>query len=74
MSKDLYQSIQPHFPSYQSDTIDSFTPLFIDLLRRTGENVIYTDQPQKRQNMGVGLFYTRTPKDDGRIISVREDD
>lgn len=24
--------------------------------------------------MGVGLFYTRTPKDDGRIISVREDD
>ncbi|WP_281433049.1 hypothetical protein [Bartonella raoultii] len=36
--------------------------------------MIYTDQPQKQQNMGVGLFYTRTPKNDGRIVSVRQDD
>ncbi len=36
--------------------------------------MIYTDQSQKQQNMGVGLFYTRTPKKDGRIVSVRQDD
>ncbi|WP_144751363.1 hypothetical protein [Bartonella saheliensis] len=54
----------------KNNTADNFTPLFIDLLRRTGYNVIYTDQPQKQKNMGVNLFYRLTPQNDGRIISV----
>ncbi|ATP12925.1 hypothetical protein BHOIPH791_09890 [Bartonella henselae] len=41
----------------KNDTADNFTPLFINLLQRTGYNVIYTDQPQKQQNIGVNLNY-----------------
>ncbi|GAA5095674.1 hypothetical protein [Bartonella acomydis] len=58
----------------KSNTADNFTPLFVDLLRRTGYKVIDTDQPQKQKNMGVALFYTLTPKADGRIISVLQYD
>ncbi|WP_017196071.1 hypothetical protein [Bartonella birtlesii] len=49
---------------------DNFTPLFVDLLKRAGYRVIYTDQPQKQQNMGVSLLYRLTPQNDGRIMSV----
>ncbi|EJF78463.1 hypothetical protein MCO_00647 [Bartonella sp. DB5-6] len=53
----------------KNNTADNFTPLFIDLLRRNGYNVIYTDQPQKQQNMGVTLTYRIAPMDKG-IMSV----
>ncbi|MCZ2157980.1 hypothetical protein NPX99_01570 [Bartonella sp. 220] len=42
----------------KNDTADNFTPLFINLLRQNGYNVIYTDQPQKQKNMGVNLSYS----------------
>ncbi|VEJ44436.1 conjugal transfer protein TrbH [Bartonella vinsonii] len=41
----------------KNDTVDNFTPLFINLLRQNEYNVIYTDQPQKQKNMGVNLSY-----------------
>ncbi|WP_156851196.1 hypothetical protein [Bartonella refiksaydamii] len=54
----------------KNNTEDNFTPLFVTLLRHKGYNVIYTDQPKKQRNMGVNLFYTLTPKDGGRVVSV----
>ncbi|EJF97733.1 hypothetical protein LBE40_08290 [Bartonella taylorii] len=53
----------------KNNTEDNFTPLFVSLLRRNGYSVIYTDQPQKQQNMGVTLTYRITPMDKG-IMSV----
>lgn len=58
----------------KNNTADNFTPLFINLLRKNGYRVIYRDQPQKQQNMGVNLVYTLTPKDNGRISSVLQYD
>ncbi|WP_375643256.1 MULTISPECIES: hypothetical protein [unclassified Bartonella] len=53
----------------KNNTADSFTPLFINLLRRNGYNVIYTDQPQKQQNMGVNLSY-RIRLNSSTIVSL----
>ncbi|WP_139412460.1 hypothetical protein [Bartonella mastomydis] len=53
----------------KNDTADNFTPLFIDLLQRNGYRVIYTDQPQKQQNMGVNLIY-RIRLNSTTIVSV----
>ncbi|EJF79857.1 conjugal transfer protein TrbH [Candidatus Bartonella washoeensis] len=58
----------------KNNTADNFTPLFINLLRKNGYRVIYRDQPQKQQNMGVNLVYILTPKDNGRIGSVLQYD
>ncbi|GAA5110298.1 hypothetical protein [Bartonella jaculi] len=58
----------------KNNTADNFTPLFVNLLRQKGYHVIYTDQPQKQQNIGMNLIYRLTPKDDGRIISVLQYD
>ncbi|WP_317993884.1 hypothetical protein [Bartonella gliris] len=58
----------------KNSTEDNFTPLFVNLLRRNGYHVIYTDQPQKQQNTGVHLIYRLTPKNDGRIISILQYD
>lgn len=53
----------------QNNTADNFTPLFIKLLRQNGYNVIYTDQPQKQQNMGVYLSY-RIQLNNRAIVTV----
>ncbi|WP_273758229.1 hypothetical protein [Bartonella sp. AU55XJBT] len=53
----------------KNNTVDSFTPLFINLLQRNGYNVIYTDQPQKQQNMGVNLSY-RIRLNSSTIVSL----
>ncbi|WP_375674819.1 hypothetical protein [Bartonella sp. AP9QHHD] len=53
----------------KNNTADNFTPLFINLLRRNGYNVIYTDQPQKQQNMGVNLRY-RIKLNSSTIVSL----
>ncbi|WP_208437018.1 hypothetical protein [Bartonella taylorii] len=58
----------------KNNTEDNFTPLFVSLLRQKGYRVIYTDQPQKQQNMGVNLIYRITPQDNGRIMSVLQYD
>ncbi|WP_208432980.1 hypothetical protein [Bartonella taylorii] len=58
----------------KNNTEDNFTPLFVSLLRRNGYSVIYTDQPQKQQNMGVNVIYRLTPKNDRRIISILQYD
>lgn len=50
---------------------DNFTPLFINLLRQKGYNVIYTDQPQKQQNRGVILVYNIFPMDKGIMSAVQ---
>ncbi|WP_375650833.1 hypothetical protein [Bartonella sp. OT172YNZD] len=57
----------------KSNTEDNFTPVFIDLLRRNGYNVIYTDQPKKQQN-GVTLTYRITPIDIGILSFVSYDE
>ncbi|WP_375633316.1 MULTISPECIES: hypothetical protein [unclassified Bartonella] len=57
----------------KNKTEDNFTPLFIDLLRRNGYNVIYTDQPNKQQN-GVILTYQITPIKTGIMSMVSYDE
>ncbi|WP_019219453.1 hypothetical protein [Bartonella florencae] len=81
IANDYLSGIKKRFPPAtttilikKSNTADNFTPLFVDLLRRTGYKVIYTDQPQKHKDMGVALFYSLTPKDDGRISSILQYD
>ncbi|PIT70498.1 hypothetical protein [Bartonella tribocorum] len=53
----------------KNNIADNFTPLFISLLRQNGYNVIYTDQPQKQQNMGVNLSY-RIKLNSSTIVSL----
>ncbi|WP_375606552.1 MULTISPECIES: hypothetical protein [unclassified Bartonella] len=53
----------------KNNTADNFTPVFINLLRQNGYNVIYTDQPQKQQNMGVNLRY-RIRLNSSTIVSL----
>ncbi|WP_375608189.1 MULTISPECIES: hypothetical protein [unclassified Bartonella] len=55
----------------KSNTEDNFTPVFIDLLRRNGYTVIYTDQP-KQQN-GVILTYRITRIEIGILSFVSYD-
>ncbi|EJF76239.1 hypothetical protein HWV54_02510 [Bartonella alsatica] len=51
-----------------SDTEDKFTPLLIDLLQRNGYGVIYTDQPEKSQKIGINLTYKVMPMDKGIVL------
>ncbi len=57
----------------KNKTEDNFTPVFIDLLRRNGYNVIYTDQPNKQQN-GVILTYQIMPIKTGILSMVSYDE